>query len=68
VWAITDGSLGLTHYNASAQVSAAKDGDGALFVWIVDLLPHELAPTVEQMMERGINTVKETLEATGVDA
>jgi carbon monoxide dehydrogenase subunit G len=67
VWAINDGSLGLTHYNASAQVFAG-DADGTRFVWIVDLLPHELAPTVEQLMERGINTIKETLEATPVDA
>ncbi|HEY1689500.1 MAG TPA: SRPBCC family protein [Solirubrobacteraceae bacterium] len=62
VWAIGDGSLGLTHYNACGQV-LPEGVDSARFVWITDLLPHALAPTVAGMMERGIATMKETLEA-----
>jgi hypothetical protein len=60
-WGIADSSLGLTHYNASAQVIP----DGAArcrFVWIADLLPDDLAATVASLMERGLATIKKTLE------
>lgn len=62
VWAIHGGSLGLKHYNAAAQVLAEADGR-TRFVWVSDLIPHELAPTVEQLMERSINTIKRTIES-----
>jgi hypothetical protein len=51
----------LTHYNASAQVFA--DGDRRTrFVWIADLLPHELAPSIAEMIEQGLAAIKQTLE------
>lgn len=59
VWSIVDGPY--THHNASAQVFAAGDA-GTLFVWIADLLPDEAAARTAEMMERGINAVKHTLE------
>ena len=40
-WAVVGGRM--THHNASAQVVADGDG-GCRFVWIADLLPHEVAP------------------------
>ena len=52
-----------THFSASAQVFA----DGAnrsRFVWIADLLPHELAPTVTGMIEQGLVVIKRTLESS----
>lgn len=50
-----------THYNASAQVF--PDGPGRTrFVWIADLLPHEMAPTVTGMIEQGLEAIKHTLE------
>lgn len=59
VWSIVDGPY--SHHNASAQVFA--DGDaGTLFVWIADLLPDEAAERTAEMMERGINAVRHTLE------
>jgi carbon monoxide dehydrogenase subunit G len=61
VWAISDGSLGLTHYNASAQVLAQGD-DKTRFIWIVDLLPHELSDTVRALMDQGLSTIRQTLE------
>ena len=61
VWAVDDGSLGLRHYNASAQVVAAAPGQ-TRFVWIADLLPHQLAPTIAELMDRGLATIKQTLE------
>lgn len=58
-WSIVDGPY--THHNGAAQVLA--DGDGATrFIWIADLLPDELAETTAELMERGIDTVKRTLE------
>src|SRR5580698_504839 len=33
------------HYSASAQVVA--DGAGSRLIWIVDLLPHNIAPYIE---------------------
>lgn len=60
VWSIVDGPY--THHNGAAQVLA--DGDGSTrFVWLADLLPDELAETTDGLMERGIETVKRTLEA-----
>jgi ligand-binding SRPBCC domain-containing protein len=53
----------LTHYNASAQVFA--DGAArARFVWIADLLPHDMEPTVAAMMESGLSAIKRHLEQT----
>lgn len=59
VWSVADGPY--THHNASAQVFA--DGDGTRFVWIADFLPNELAGRMDDMMERGIQTVKQTAES-----
>jgi carbon monoxide dehydrogenase subunit G len=61
VWAIHGGSLGLTHYNAAAQV--VPDGDQrSRFIWITDLLPHELAPTVSELMDRALVAIKQTVQ------
>ena len=40
------------------------DGEegGTLFVWTADLLPNEAAAPTAEMMERGIEVVKTTLE------
>jgi carbon monoxide dehydrogenase subunit G len=59
VWSATDGSF--THHNASAQVF--DEGDGTRFVWIADLLPHELGPYVGELIEHGLGVLKQTLEA-----
>src|SRR6266568_4992659 len=32
------------------------------FVWIADLLPHELAPAIAEMIEQGLAVIKRTLE------
>ena len=59
VWSAVGGRL--SHHNASAQVFA----DGAnrsRLVWIADLLPHELAPAITQMIEQGLVAMKKTVE------
>lgn len=60
VWSIVDGPY--THHNGAAQVFAVEDGTSR-FVWTADLLPDELGQPTAEMMERGIETAKQTLEA-----
>jgi carbon monoxide dehydrogenase subunit G len=60
VWSVVGGAM--THHNAAAQVF--PDGDGRTrFVWTTDLLPDEVGPYIDDMMERGVAVVKQTMEA-----
>jgi hypothetical protein len=60
-WSVVGGRM--THHNASAQVFA--DGEErSRFVWIADLLPHELAPAIAGMMDQGLAVIKRTLESS----
>jgi hypothetical protein len=55
-----------THHHATFQVCA--DGERrSRIVWVADLLPHDLAPTVDAMMEGGCTAIKQTLEQTASD-
>ena len=58
-WSATGGRL--THHNASAQVFADGNGQSRV-VWIADLLPHELGPSIAGMIEQGLAAMKQTLE------
>ncbi len=49
------------HHNAS--VAVAGDSHRCRVVWAADLLPNELAKTVEDIMERGLSLTKQTQEA-----
>jgi len=60
-WSVV-GSGRMTHHNASAQVFPEGNGHSR-FVWIADLLPHDVAPAVAAMIEQGILAVKRTLES-----
>jgi hypothetical protein len=59
-WSVVGGAM--SHHNASAQVFPAAGG--CRFVWIADLLPHELAPAIAAMIEQGLGVIKQTLERT----
>ena len=62
VWSIVDGPY--THHNGAAQVS--PDGpDSPRFVWVADLLPDVLAERTAELMRRGSDVIKQTLEADG---
>lgn len=61
VYAVVESPLHATHDNSSAQVVA--DDDRSRFVWIKDVLPDEIAPRIDALMERGIAVVKQTLES-----
>ena len=58
VWSIVDGPY--EHHNASAQVFEEADGRSR-FVWLADLLPDATAERTGEMMQRGTETVRETL-------
>ena len=66
VWSVSESPLGLAHHNASAQVIA--ENGATRFVWIADVLPHELAPAVGEMMDAGIAAIKTALEARSAAA
>jgi carbon monoxide dehydrogenase subunit G len=59
VWSVVGGRM--THHNASAQVFPEAEGRSR-FVWIADLLPHEVAPAIAAMMDQGLAVIKRTLE------
>lgn len=63
-WAVVDGRP--HHYSASAQVFAEGAGASKV-VWIADLLPHELAPTIAAMIEQGLAAMKRHLESVPAD-
>ena len=52
----------MTHHNASLQV-VAEDGR-TRGIWIADLLPHDMAPSIAGMIEQGLAVMKRTLEAS----
>lgn len=62
VYSVVESPLHSTHDNSSAQVVADADGRSR-FVWIKDVLPDELAPRIDELMERGIGVVKQALES-----
>lgn len=59
VWSIVGGPY--THHNGSAQIFCDCDRRTWL-VWVADILPDELAPRTAEMMERGLDAIKVTLE------
>jgi carbon monoxide dehydrogenase subunit G len=63
VYGAVDSPLGATHYNAALQVFA--EGDRSCRVeWVIDVLPHELAPILGQLMDRAAESMRATLAGT----
>jgi carbon monoxide dehydrogenase subunit G len=50
----------VTHYSASVQVAADGDTRSRL-IWIVDLLPHEMAPYVDGQMDQAALAMQKAL-------
>ena len=61
VWAAVGGKL--SHYNSSVQVFPHENG-GSKILWIADLLPNEMEPTIQTMIDFAATTMKKTLDAT----
>src|SRR4051794_1164195 len=59
VWTSIGGKL--SHYNSSVQVFA-KEGGGSRILWMADLLPNDLEPTIRGMIEQGAAVMKKTLD------
>ena len=53
----------LTHHSASIQVFA-NGQDRCRVVWIADLMPNEVAEAIGEMIQHGLNTMKQTLEGS----
>jgi hypothetical protein len=62
VYSAVDSPLGATHYNAAVQVTS-DDGGAARLVWLVDFLPDAISANLEAAMERGVQSIKATLES-----
>ena len=58
VWAVVEGRP--THHNGSLQIF--PEGYGCRVVWIADVLPHSLAPTIAGLQKQGLAVMKQTLE------
>jgi hypothetical protein len=48
-----------SHYNAAVQVF--PEGDNSRVVWTIDLLPDELSPAIEAMMDQAAGVMKKAL-------
>jgi uncharacterized protein YndB with AHSA1/START domain len=60
VWSVVDGPY--THHNGVAQVFPEAE-NRTRFVWTADLLPNNQAERTSELMQYGIDTVKQTMEA-----
>ena len=61
VYSVVEGPLETTHHNASAQVFAEGESRSR-FVWITDVLPDHVVGRVGELMARGAEVIKRTLE------
>ena len=57
----------LKHYNASVQLVPSV-GNACRVVWVADVLPHEAAPAIADMIEQGLAAMKRHLEAVNAAA
>jgi carbon monoxide dehydrogenase subunit G len=61
-YSVVDGAPSTTHHNASVQVFDAGNGRSR-FVWITDVLPHELGSTIGGLMDQALVAIEKTLGA-----
>ncbi len=57
-WAVVGGQV--EHHNGVAQVF--EEAGQSRFVWTADVLPHQLAGPMGDMMEQGLEVIRTTLE------
>ena len=60
VYSVVESPLGLSHHQASVEVLDGSDG-GSRLVWISDVLPDQIAPTIDGMMTQGAAAIVRTL-------
>ena len=66
VYAVVDSPLGAAHQQASVEVLDDPATGGSRVVWTMDLLPDELAPFVDGMMDQGTQAIERALRASTV--
>jgi len=59
VWSVQGGPF--LHHNASAEVVAGPDAGTAVLCWTADVLPHELARHVGDLMAAGARAMQQAL-------
>jgi hypothetical protein len=65
-YTVIESGFDATHHNAGAQV--IDDGAGrSRFAWTVDVLPDELATPMGEMMEAGLDAIREHLDRRGIE-
>jgi hypothetical protein len=62
VYSAVDSPLGATHYNAAVQVTS-NGGDTTRLIWLVDFLPDAISSNLDAAMERGVQSIKATLDS-----
>ena len=60
VYTVVRSALGATHHQASVEVQDVPGG-GCRLVWITDILPDELAPMIDGLMDQGAVAIARTL-------
>jgi Polyketide cyclase / dehydrase and lipid transport len=62
VYTVVRSGLGATHHQASAEVHESTDGTGgSRLVWITDVLPDDLGPVIDGLMDEGAVAIARTL-------
>lgn len=64
-YTVIESGLESAHHNASAQVH--EHHGRTRFEWTTDVLPDAIAPIVADLMDRGIEAIKWTLETAACD-
>jgi hypothetical protein len=64
VYSVVDSPMGFTHHQASVELVESVDEPGDCWlVWTTDLLPEDVAPIVDGMMDAGAAVMARTLAA-----
>jgi Polyketide cyclase / dehydrase and lipid transport len=61
VYTVVDGPLGATHHQASVEV--VEGTDHCTLLWTTDVLPDDLAVTIDGMMGEGVPAIAQALGA-----
>lgn len=59
VYSIRRSPFGFVHHQASMQ--AVPEGEGTRFVWLVDFLPAEVAPDVDEALTAAVASIEAVL-------
>jgi hypothetical protein len=64
-YTVLDGPF--THHHATMSIET-ESGGGCRFVWTSDLLPHDVAPMVGDLMDQGVRALAVTLSSPLTEA